>query len=315
MLDKTEWRALVDDTMRAFVPFYQEAMQQAIQDSGVPDSWFGLHLARGSAPQPFTVGRYHAMFPYTSRERYVQSLEELAQLELLEKVGEDAYRLTDLGREKVKAIFKAAHRGLDTIQPLPAGEMDRLNGLLYRVVQATLEAPEPAEKWVLASSRCTDPGEGASGSVKMDQYLTDLIRYRDDAHLAAWKPYDVSGHLWEALTFVWRGDARTAEELTDKLPFRSHTPEANAAALAHLADRAWVQETDEGYQVTERGRAVRQQAEEATDRYFFAPWACLSIVETAQLHDLMTRLRNSLQEMAAGDENDADDGNGEEDTA
>ncbi|MBU0705220.1 MAG: hypothetical protein KKC18_15325, partial [Chloroflexi bacterium] len=48
--------------------------------------------------QPFTTERYHAMFPYSAPERFVEALEELARLELLERVGEGAYRLTDLGR-------------------------------------------------------------------------------------------------------------------------------------------------------------------------------------------------------------------------
>ncbi|MBU0704896.1 MAG: hypothetical protein KKC18_13635 [Chloroflexi bacterium] len=148
-----------------------------------------------------------------------------------------------------------------------------------------------------------DPGAGASGSVKTDQYLTDLIRYRDDAHIAAWKPYDVSGHAWEALTFIWRGEASTAEELVEKLPFRGHSAEVYAKVLVDLASRGWVEETPDGYRITEEGRGLRQQAEDATDRYFFAPWACLEDAEIVQLHDLLTRLRSNLREMA---EDDAD---------
>ncbi|MBU0704897.1 MAG: hypothetical protein KKC18_13640, partial [Chloroflexi bacterium] len=95
------------------------------------------------------------MFPYSAPERFVEALEELARLELLERVGEGAYRLTDLGRGAVEAIFETAHQGLDTIEPLPAGEMDQLNSLLYHLVEATLAAPEPEEKWALTYSRWT----------------------------------------------------------------------------------------------------------------------------------------------------------------
>ena len=297
MIDRKQLWSLAEEAMRAFMPFYQQAMRKAIQDSGVPDDWFALRLARGSDPAPFTVERLHALFPYTAQERFLETLEALARLELLERVGEGAYRLTDPGRKTVEGIFAAAHQGLGTIEPLPADEMDRLNSLLYRLVQATLETPEPEEKWAIAYSRWTDPGEDASGSVKTDQYLTDLIRFRDDAHLAAWKPYEVSGHAWEALTFIWRGEASTAEELVEKLSSRGHSVEAYAEALADLVSRGWVEETSDGYRVTEKGQALRQQAEEATNRIFFVPWACLDGAETAQLHDLLTRLRNNLQEM------------------
>jgi DNA-binding MarR family transcriptional regulator len=301
MIDRKQLWSLAEETMRAFGPFYQQSMREAIQDSGVPDDWFGLSLARGSDPAPFTVERFHALFPYTAQEWFPETLETLAREELLERVGEGAYRLTDLGRETIATIFGAAHRELGAIDPLPVDEVDQLNSLLYRLVQATLEAPEPEEKWAIAYSRWTDPGEGAARSVKTDQYLTDLVRFRDDAHIAAWKPYGVSGHAWEALTFIWRGEASTAEELAEKLPFRRHSVETYAEALAGLVGRGWVEETSDGFRIAEKGQALRQQAEEETDRIFFAPWACLDAAETAQLHDLLTRLRHNLQEMAEDD--------------
>jgi predicted transcriptional regulator len=298
MSDKTEFHALIEDTMRAFVPFYQEAMQKAIQDTGAPDDWYGLNLARGSDPRPFTIEHYQAMFPYTSQKRFAEILGNLAQLGLLKKVEENTYQLTDLGREKVEAVFEAAHRGLDTIEPLPADEMDQLNNLLHRMVQATLEAPEPAEKWALACSRWTDPGEKASGSVKADQYMTDLLRYRDDAHIAAWRPYDVSGRAWEALTFIWRGDASTAEELVEKLPFRAHSAEDYEEALRDLAVRGWLVKEAGAFKLTKKGKQVREEAEEATDRYYYVGWSALNEEELGQLENLLTRAKENLQTAA-----------------
>jgi hypothetical protein len=61
-----------------------------------------------------------------------------------------------------------------------------------------------------------------------------------------------------------------------------------------------VEKTPDGYRVTEKGQALRQEAEDATDQYFFAPWACLSGDEKVQLHDLLTRLKNELNELAEG---------------
>jgi len=295
VIDKTELRTLLEDTMRAFMPFYQEAMRKAIQDSGAPNNWFGLSLAHGSDPQPFTVERYQAMSPYNARERFVEMLEGLTQLELLERVGESAYRLTDMGRGTVEGIFDAAHQGLGTIEPLPSDEMDQLNNLLYRMVQATLEAPEPKDKWALAYSRWTDPGEDASGSIKADQYMTDLLRYRDDAHIAAWKPYDVSGQ-----TFIWRGDASTAEELAERLSFRAHPVEDYAEALQDLAARGWLVEEAGTYKLTAEGKRIREEAEEATDRHYYVGWSALSKEELAQLEDLLTRAKEGLQTATLG---------------
>jgi hypothetical protein len=303
MNDQQQLWSLAQEAMRAFEPFYRDVMRKAIDESGVPDDWFALSMARGSEPAPFTVERFHALSPYTARERQAGMLEKLVQLELLERVEEEAYRLTDPGRETVEAIFGAAHQALGAAEPLPAGEMGELNRLLRRLVDATLEAPEPQEKWAIVYSRWTDPGEGAPASVLADQYLTDLIRFRDDAHLAAWKPYGVSGHAWEALTFVWRGEAGTAEELVKKLPYRSHTVEDYREALRDLVTRGWVVEESGTCSLTEEGTQVREDAEEATNRLFFAPWACLNGSETARLRELLTRMRDELHS-AAGDDVD-----------
>jgi hypothetical protein len=144
------------------------------------------------------------------------------------------------------------------------------------------------------------PSQEYASLAQIDQCLDYLNAFRDDAHLAAWQPYGVSGHAWEAFTFVWRGDAHTAAELAEKLPRRGHSAPAYAEALSDLAGRGWVEETSDGYayRITEKGRTLRQQAEEATDRYFFAPWTSLNNVEIAQLHTLLTRLRDSLQTAA-----------------
>jgi DNA-binding MarR family transcriptional regulator len=295
MIDKKQLWSLAQETMQAFAPFYREATRKATQDSGAPDNWFGLRLARGSDPAPFTVEHFHAMFPYTAPKQFAQTLEELAQLKLLETAGKSAYRLTDRGREAVEGIFRAAHQALGTIEPLPADEMDQLNSLLYRLVEATLEAPEPEDKWAIAYSRWTDPGEDASGAAKADQYLTDLVFFRDDAHIAAWKPYGVGGHAWEALTFVWRDEASTADELAERLPYRSHTVEDYQEALQDLADRGWVVEESGVYKLTDKGRQVREAAEEETDRYFYIGWSALSEDELKQLQDLLARTNENLQ--------------------
>jgi predicted transcriptional regulator len=296
VIDKQELWSLAEETMRAFGPFYWEPMRKAIEETGTPDNWFGLSLARGSDPAPFTLERFRAMSPYAAPERLAERLEALVELELLEEVGEGAYRLTDLGRKGVEDVFDAALQGLGTCEPLPAGEMDRLNRLLRRIVDATLDSPEPEEKWSMRYSRWTDPGEGGSGASKADQYLTDLLGFRDDAHIGAWKPYDVSGPAWEALTFVWRGDANTAEGLAERLqPFRGYAVEDYQGALQDLADRGWAVEDAGAYQLTEEGKRVREAAEEETNRLFFGGWSALNEGELGQLHDLLARTHESLR--------------------
>ncbi len=286
---------LATETLRAIEPFYREAMAGAIQESGAPTNWILLRLACACDPQPITVERLQAGNSYGSPKRFAERLEQLAQAELLERVGEDAYRLTDQGRAAVKSIFDAAQAKIAPLDLLPAADMAQLNGLLYRVVEAMLAAPEPADKWSLRSSRWTDPGPDAPPFVKLDQYLTDLSSYRDDAHPAAWQPYGASGQAWEALTFIWRDQADTPEKLAELLPFRQYTAADYEAALRDLAARGWVVEESGRYKLTNQGRRIREEAEATTDRYFFAGWNALSEAELAQVHVLLTRAHEALQ--------------------
>jgi DNA-binding MarR family transcriptional regulator len=125
--------------------------------------------------------------------------------------------------------------------------------------------------------------------------LIDLLAYRDDAHVAAWQPYEVSGQAWEAFTFVWRGDAGTAAELAEKLPFRNYDQDAYAAALQDLATRGWLAKEDDRYVVTEKGKKLRQEAEDATDRYFDTAWAGLNEAEMKEARDLLEKLAEAVK--------------------
>jgi Mn-dependent DtxR family transcriptional regulator len=297
MTDKQQLWTGATEAMQAIMPFYRQAMTQAIEKSGVAN-WFTLTLARGAAPEPFSALRFHGLYPYVSLQRQTDMLTELAKGAFLEAVGSDAYRITERGREILAGIYHPAYESMQAVAPLSPDEMKQLNDLLWRVVQAALNAPEPKDKLGITASRANDPGEGWGAIVKTDQYLTDLDSFRDDAHIAAWKPYGVSGKTWEALSFVWEGKARTAQELAEKLPFRAHTQEDYAQSLEELVRLGWIQPADGGYQITEKGRALRQEAEDSTNRYHLAAWDCLCDQEQAQLYDLLTWFRDKLEQLA-----------------
>ncbi len=183
--------------------------------------------------------------------------------------------------------------------------MARIVSLLGKLAQASLESPQPADKVCIAQTHQSFPSQEYAPLATIDQRLDELNAFRDDMHLAAWRPHEVEGFAWEALTFIWRGDASSAEELAEKLSVRDYSVDDYEQALVGLAQRDWLEKTADGYQVTPEGQAVRQQAEDDTDRYFFAPWACLSDAESVQLHGLLTRPQNELQRQAAPDDEES----------
>jgi DNA-binding MarR family transcriptional regulator len=131
--------------------------------------------------------------------------------------------------------------------------------------------------------------------VKARRHMLDLLSYRDDAHVAAWQPYGVSGQEWEAFTMVWQGDATTAAALAEKLPYRRYDEAAYQEALQNLVARGWIAEENGEYAVTEKGNKLRQKAEDATDRIFDAAWASLSEAEMEEIRALLCKLADLLK--------------------
>jgi predicted transcriptional regulator len=180
--------------------------------------------------------------------------------------------------------------------------MDKLNNLLLQLVEAIVLAPEPGNKWSFCYSRWTDPGRDTPASVRTDQYLTDLYRFRDDAHIAAWKPYKVSGDAWEVLTLIWREEVKSPNELVEALSYRGRGAEDYVRILNELIDLGWVEITDQIYQVTAVGKKLRQEAEDRTDRIFFAPWESLNKDQINDLQNLLETLKDELAQMVSRDE-------------
>jgi Mn-dependent DtxR family transcriptional regulator len=240
-----------------------------------------------------------AQTPYTSPASQAKVLAGLAEAGFVNEVEDGRYCLNDRGRAIVDGFYESAHGGMRELQPLPAGELAQLTGLLGRIVQASEQAAEPLLKANLQASRWTDPGDDASAPIRIDQYVTDLLRYRDDAHLAAWNHLEVSGPAWEAFAFIWREEnVNTAEALAERLSFRGFNAEDYAAAIEELVNQGWVAAENGRYRVTDSGTAIREAAEAETDRLFYAGWSTLSTAEVDTLDELLGRLNNNLNEIA-----------------
>ncbi len=288
---------LIWETLQALTAHYGPAIDHEAEQAGIPyGEWYGwLMAAKIFEPDPVSAARLHVRAAYTNPALLDKRLQTGVKLGLLEAGRPGEYWLTTAGHATVRRLIAAAYGAMAHLQPLGDADMQRLLSLLRRLVEASLAAPEPPGKWCLRIARHYDP-EGRAGMMpQLDQYLSDLVAYRDDAHLAAWHPFGVSGQAWEALTHLWNGDLTLLDDLCAKhCGPRGYSRESYAQALAGLIERGWVVEHDHAFRLSEEGKAVRDQAEEATDRYFFGPWACLSEAEIADLRALLTRARDAL---------------------
>lgn len=286
------------EVLNAFTPFYQEVAVAKIREAEALDGWFALLSSAAVDPAPLTVEDFKATTPYAAPQRMAQIIDNALEGGFLTGDEDSGFQLTAEGRAVLSAFFDTAREHISSAPILPAAEMERLAAILQRLVEATEALSYPAEKPSLGRSRWTDPGPDAPPAVRIDQFLTDLQLFRDDAHITAWQAKDVDGRSWETLTFLWRDDAHTAAELVDKLPRRGYTEENYAASLAYLAGKGWIAPAGDSWQVTDSGRALRQDVEDETDRLFFAGWNVLDKTELVDLDDLLERLLEHLKEAA-----------------
>jgi predicted transcriptional regulator len=259
-----------------------------------PDVGF-VQVAYGYAPKPVTAKIFFERGPYGSPKAVKKQMKGSAERGWLQAAGEGQYTLTEKGKKAAKGIFELADELFGGMETLPDADLLRVTALLGKVVDQARALPEPEKKLGLSWGAMFDRGPNAAPLVQLRRRMLDLFAYRDDVHIAAWQPYDVKGYVWEAFTFVWRDEANTAAELVEKLPYRSLDEEAYARALEELVGRDWIAEEDGRYVVTEKGKALRQEAEDTTDRYYDAAFAVLSDEEVVEVKGLLKKLAEAVE--------------------
>lgn len=274
-----------------------DILGQYVEEKGLSD---GLDLnlvqiAYGFRPEPIGPEFLIKRTPYANPESFGPLLDGAVERGWLEALGANRYAISDQGAEVTAGLFDLGDQVFGAVESLPDDELERLISLLFTVVETARQLPEPAEKWALSWGTKFDRGPDALLMVKVRRHMLDLLSYRDDAHVAAWQPYGVSGHEWEAYTMVWQGDAVTAAALAEKLPYRRYDEDAYEEALQNLVARGWIAEEKGEYAATEKGKKLRQEAEDATDRYFDAAWVSLNQVEAEELRALLCKLADVLK--------------------
>lgn len=280
--------------MRRLMARYTDEMDNAAKSLGLdPPAWYPIIPAYTFEPDPISVARLRVRVPYNSLAYYEESLSLLRELGCLDEAPEAGHLLNKRGHQAFRRIIAAAYDQMNRLSLLPAGKLQELQQLLARLVQASMVSAEPTCKWNIIYSRRLDPGRGASAIVKVDQYLSDLAAYRDDAHLASWRSYNIGAHAWDILGVVWRREASAVDGLIERLQRRRWTEAESKQAIDDLRKRGWIL-VEEVLQLTDNGREVRDEAEKLTDRYFFEPWDTFTEAELDRLGGLVKELSDSL---------------------
>jgi hypothetical protein len=180
-------------------------------------------------------------------------------------------------------------------EPLAHQELERFIDLCQRVIEASMNAPEPPGTWCLAHSRNRAPQADVPLMAQYIQFGSDFNAFRDDSHLAAYGSHEIEGHVWEAFMTIVTHQAKNTADLYQHLAYRGFYTDDWQAAIADLCKRSWLTQSDGEYSITDTGQAVCDDVEEKTNAYFYAPWDVLSIHEFDELIGLMQRLNEACQ--------------------
>lgn len=258
-------------------------------------AWYMLQAAEFD-PEPLTVEKLRVRDIYAA-ERHVQALLDIMASEKWFHRVDDSYHLTEGGREVLKTLLQRPEEVLGSLETeIPMDDMAKMTDLLGRIVAASLNSATGT--WCLAHSRRR--ANEKTDLLKFYAYTSDLNAFRDDCHMAAWQLHALSGHTWEAFSYVCEGKAKNADDLFDALHYRGYTRQDYEAAIRELLTRKWVTRIEETQvAASQLGQRIRTEAEERTNTYFYTAWAVLRDEELHLLDNLLTSLQAKLQAITA----------------
>ena len=284
---------------RALFQLVGQRTQAVREELGLnrPFATLALLTAHTHKNDMITANHLQTRFPYIHPQTtigHLQSLVDSGELRPSQNGTLNAYYLTDKGRQAIQAHLDSYWGEAAALQPMPEEKISRLAELFDRVVANTAQIAEPA-KPSFEAMHSLDVPQDATPLVRIDHALDCLGALRDDAHVAT---FHIVGHAWEALGDIWQEAANTVEAIAERRQNRGYETADYAQVLAGLVKRGWLCENDSVYILTEAGQTVREEAEQQTDRYFYAPWAALNLDEIQEMQDLLSQLETGLKQLA-----------------
>jgi len=294
MRDEMRVFQLFGETSATIYPLARDIMRPLFEKYFSEQGFYQpLFLAYNLKPEPISVDLFQLRNPYANPDSIQEILGDAAEAGYLEEVGVGQYRPAQKGSSAIEIVHEAFYNHVNQLNHFPADQLKELCSLLAKLVDSIKQTDLGGRKI------CFDASVGGHIQVdhgtlaRVDQHLDDLNAFRDDAHIAAWKPTGIDGHTWEVLTFVWNGGATTAKGLVDRLPYRQYTKENYQATLDDLVQQGLIEAGADGFSVTEKGKRIRDKAEDTTNQNYFRPWKVLSDDELKRMGELLTDLKET----------------------
>ena len=293
----TKFWPLIYSIVQEFWSITEPHIQDAAIRNDIP---IELYLYSELGLDRFSIKDFQRRDPFSNPEQFERLFVRLNLKGWIEPLQDGSFQVTGKARETARFLIQVGDVQLSDFDSMTDRELKRLIILLKQLVMESCLAPEPPGKWaILKRFRVTD--EHYPSIMQIREYLMDLFAYRDDSHLSASRPYfNEAGIVWIALGALWKGEAVNAGQMAEKMAFRGYDTEDFEIAVQAAMELGWVEEGNhpDAFRLTGPGKQLREHAEQDTNEYFFAPWSVLTQEEIAELHELLTRLYETLKAYA-----------------
>jgi hypothetical protein len=285
---------LVNDAWNALSLHFEPVIEKLDAEFDLEPRMWGMLLACLTfEPEDTTPAHLMIRNPYTAAEVFLERLSDIAGKNCLAEVARGRYRLTDLGQSIAQRFMVELRAAMVAVDPLPAEDSAKLATFASRLVERSLRTPPPPDTWSIGLSYKLMP-ELQPRLPYIEQAITCLAAYRDDAHLAAWRKTGLSATALEALTLLWRGEVNSFDTICERLAYRGHNCQVYINVLSELRNRGFIDWPEDLLKLTASGGSFRDQVESDTNHLFFAPWSCLSAAEKDEMSSLLTSLMKGL---------------------
>ena len=252
-------------------------------------------IAIGLEPEPFGLAHVYQCIPYSNPKLFRQDFEGAVKRGWLEIAGDGIYRTTDKGLCYQKYLNREIRKELSKLRPLPMMQLERLDAILQEIIDAISETTIIDYKPAFDMDLKLAP-TAPSTLQKICCKLAHLMAFRDDAYLNAWMEQDINSYVWEAFSYIYKGDAQTASGLAQELEIhRQYDEHTYSAALEELTARGWIKPQNGKYEPTVEGLKILAEVARTMTQYFFEPWAFLEEEKVNKLKILLEALVGALK--------------------
>lgn len=284
---------LIHSIIQEFWSITEPAIEEAAIHFNIP---IELYYYGELGLDSFSQEEFQKRDPYSNPLLFEKTFVTLNFKGWIEPLPDEKYRVTERAREAARKIIRAGDKELLPFESFTDIDLHRLAVLLKQIFMANEFASSPIEKWAI-TTRFHVADKNSPMILQIREYLMDFFAYRDDCNYAASHPhFGQAGIVWSVLGSLCKNNVVTAEQLAEAMSFRGYEARDYEVALQAAVQLGWAELTEipDVFRITQKGRELREHAEQLTNEFFYAPWSVMTEAELDQLYDLLLNLRDQL---------------------